>query len=191
MKHCRGCDETKPIERFSRDRRAKDGRQRLCKTCQKVRFDQYRRANLEKMRKRQAAYRKANPEKVRRTYEKNREKQRERAKERYWANRETELEKQAAYREANREKERLRARKIGLGGHTAAEIVEMLESQDGVCAYCETLQGDAFHVDHMIPLSRGGSDSWDNLALACAECNQSKHTRTAEEFMRFLRTACL
>ncbi|QZT61298.1 HNH endonuclease [Mycolicibacterium austroafricanum] len=37
--------------------------------------------------------------------------------------------------------------------------------------------------DHMVPLSRGGSDSIDNIVGACVECNTRKHMMTAEEFL--------
>lgn len=29
-------------------------------------------------------------------------------------------------------------------------------------------------IDHIVPLSKGGRDTLDNLALACAACNQAK-----------------
>lgn len=51
-----------------------------------------------------------------------------------------------------------------------------------VCQYC----GDHFPrthltIDHILPRSRGGSDTWDNLVLACAACNLKKRDRTPEE----------
>lgn len=51
------------------------------------------------------------------------------------------------------------------------------------CAYCGRYPkvGDR-HVDHVVPLSRGGTHSVDNLAIACARCNLAKHTKTEEEF---------
>jgi hypothetical protein len=46
-----------------------------------------------------------------------------------------------------------------------------------LCEYChasEQWQYVPFTVDHVIPLSRGGSDTLDNLALACFHCNRRK-----------------
>jgi 5-methylcytosine-specific restriction endonuclease McrA len=43
------------------------------------------------------------------------------------------------------------------------------------CEYCHTPQnvtGQTFHLDHIVPRSRGGSSSFDNLCLACPRCNQ-------------------
>jgi hypothetical protein len=46
-----------------------------------------------------------------------------------------------------------------------------------LCEYChasEQWQYVKFTVDHVIPLDRGGSNSLDNLALACFHCNRRK-----------------
>ena len=53
--------------------------------------------------------------------------------------------------------------------------------RDGLrCQYC----GNAttpLTVDHVIPRSRGGGDSWENLTTACVLCNNRKGSRTPEE----------
>jgi 5-methylcytosine-specific restriction endonuclease McrA len=36
-------------------------------------------------------------------------------------------------------------------------------------------------LDHVIPRSRGGSNAWDNLVAACADCNRKKGDRTPSE----------
>lgn len=36
-------------------------------------------------------------------------------------------------------------------------------------------------VDHIIPKSRGGKDTWDNLVTACVSCNNRKGNRTPKE----------
>lgn len=46
-----------------------------------------------------------------------------------------------------------------------------------LCEYCHTSerwQYVRFTIDHIIPLARGGSDTPDNLALACFHCNRRK-----------------
>ena len=50
----------------------------------------------------------------------------------------------------------------------------------GRCEYCQmhqSLQGATFHVEHVIPTSRGGSSQLDNLAWACPGCNLRKSDR--------------
>ncbi len=45
------------------------------------------------------------------------------------------------------------------------------------CEYCrmsQRLQGAAFHIEHVLPLVRGGKTRLDNLALACPSCNLYK-----------------
>ena len=50
------------------------------------------------------------------------------------------------------------------------------------CQYCGTLPGRLqLTVDHVIPRSRGGAHSWQNLATACKRCNQKKGSNTPEE----------
>lgn len=52
------------------------------------------------------------------------------------------------------------------------------------CHYCDTatLPGKR-HLDHYIPLAKGGEDSVANLRVACAKCNQCKHALLPEEFI--------
>jgi 5-methylcytosine-specific restriction endonuclease McrA len=46
------------------------------------------------------------------------------------------------------------------------------------CAYCS---GHATTVDHVVPRSRGGKDTWLNTVAACAPCNHRKGNRTPSE----------
>jgi hypothetical protein len=51
----------------------------------------------------------------------------------------------------------------------------------GRCEYClmhQILQGATFHVEHIVPRSRGGPSELDNLAWCCPSCNLSKSDRT-------------
>lgn len=47
------------------------------------------------------------------------------------------------------------------------------------CAYCGT--SESLTLDHVIPKSRGGASSWDNLVTACKTCNAKKGDFTPEE----------
>lgn len=52
------------------------------------------------------------------------------------------------------------------------------------CQYCGTAPGrHELTVDHVIPRSRGGGHSWQNLVTACKLCNQKKGSHTPDEAM--------
>jgi len=52
------------------------------------------------------------------------------------------------------------------------------------CAYCGRSAGT---VDHVLPRSRGGRDTWENLVACCLRCNGAKGDRTPEEMGWALR----
>lgn len=47
------------------------------------------------------------------------------------------------------------------------------------CQYCGVR--DKLTIDHVVPKSRGGRDTWENLVAACVPCNNRKGNRTPEE----------
>lgn len=47
------------------------------------------------------------------------------------------------------------------------------------CQYCGST--DRLTLDHVLPKSRGGKDTWENLVAACVPCNNRKGSRTPEE----------
>ncbi len=59
------------------------------------------------------------------------------------------------------------------------------------CIYCQISAGEQqrgkairrndFTIDHLIPRSRGGKNTWSNTACACSACNQRKGNRTPHE----------
>ena len=54
------------------------------------------------------------------------------------------------------------------------------ERARGRCEYCrmhQSLQGATFHLEHVLPQSRGGYAQLDNLAWACPSCNLHKANR--------------
>ncbi|MDM7325247.1 MAG: HNH endonuclease [Thermus sp.] len=55
------------------------------------------------------------------------------------------------------------------------------------CQYCGR-RGGELTVDHVLPKSRGGRSTWENLVAACRSCNLKKGDRTPEEAgMRLLK----
>lgn len=55
--------------------------------------------------------------------------------------------------------------------------------RDGyLCIYCgQTYKRNQLSRDHVIPLSAGGTDSWQNVVTACRSCNNKKAGKTPEE----------
>jgi 5-methylcytosine-specific restriction endonuclease McrA len=56
----------------------------------------------------------------------------------------------------------------------------ILERDHHTCQYC-SYKGEHLTLDHMIPRSRGGGDTWENLVSACVRCNVKKGSRTPKE----------
>jgi 5-methylcytosine-specific restriction endonuclease McrA len=79
-----------------------------------------------------------------------------------------------------------RAKRKGNGGtHTAKDIAEIHKSQRNRCAYCRiSFVGRDSHVDHIVPIVRGGSNHRSNLQILCAPCNRSKGSKDPLDFMR-------
>lgn len=46
-------------------------------------------------------------------------------------------------------------------------------NRNTICSHCGTTKGD-FHVDHIVPLSKGGLDTIENLQYLCETCNLEK-----------------
>lgn len=54
----------------------------------------------------------------------------------------------------------------------------VLRRDDHRCGYCGK---SAATIDHVLPRSRGGVDSWENLVACCLRCNNLKSDRTPQE----------
>lgn len=79
-----------------------------------------------------------------------------------------------------------RARKLGgEGSYGPEDIQRLLHAQNGLCNGCSCDISEKYTVDHMDPLSRGGSNWPSNLQLLCKTCNSSKNNRTMEEWLAY------
>jgi len=55
--------------------------------------------------------------------------------------------------------------------------------RDGLeCAYCKTCLAEKYHIDHVLPISRGGNNNMNNLVVSCAACNLSKGQKLLGEW---------
>jgi 5-methylcytosine-specific restriction endonuclease McrA len=135
-------------------------------------------------------------------YETNRERMLAQQRAYYQANREKKLEQGRLYREENRNKiqarnrlyrrthpevyraatERRRSRRREAeGSFTTEDIKQLYQIQGGCCAWCSVPLERIYQIDHIVPLSRNGSNWSSNLVLACARCNSSKNDKVVYE----------
>lgn len=197
-KTCTKCNIEKPLFDFYKHSTGKYGTMSACKMCMSKDKKQYDHENKEIVTERNRIYRQDNKERIyeqKKQYIQTNKKQiSERKKRWYEANKSYVAEQKKLYAETPKGKavarannHNRRAQKLNNGGkHTGAEILALFELQSGVCPYCKAKLykngNNKYHIDHIMPLSKGGSNSIENLQLLCPTCNLSKHDKLPEEF---------
>lgn len=68
------------------------------------------------------------------------------------------------------------------GKHSSSDIEIQLKSQKGLCWWCGVELTDKYHIDHRIPLIRGGSNCANNICISCPNCNLSKGSKLPHEW---------
>ena len=59
----------------------------------------------------------------------------------------------------------------------------------GTCYYCSRqFKSKELTMDHVVPLSRGGRSTKDNLVASCKECNNKKKTMLPMEWKEYLQS---
>lgn len=91
--------------------------------------------------------------------------------------------KNPEYRKLQKANRRAKLREAD-GTHTIADLRRIRRAQKGRCAYCKKTLGRRAHVDHITPLSAGGSNAASNLQWLCEPCNLSKGAKDPLEFAR-------
>lgn len=196
MKSCTKCRTPKALDQFHTDKRAKDGRRSQCKACSKANTQSWRAANPERDREatrarvaadpeavaaRKAAWLRDNPGKGAEYSRRYRETHPERAaaaKTRYRVMHADRIKALSdAWRAANPDKVRAidasrRARK--LDAVTGPVDYAALRASVSDCYLCGRLLDSDIHMDHVVPLARGGAHCMDNLRPTHAACNRRK-----------------
>jgi 5-methylcytosine-specific restriction endonuclease McrA len=58
----------------------------------------------------------------------------------------------------------------------------LIAREQHLCLYCgKHLSRQTLTRDHVMPLSRGGRDTWENVVSACFQCNSRKGGRTPQQ----------
>ena len=170
MKTCTKCGQEQDISEFTKDRSRKDGLNLWCKSCTRTSNRRVYAENQEYYQEKHREYGAQHPEEMRansrRYYERNKEAVNAKAR-----------AFDAAHPELVRNRwNRRHARKANAeGSHTAKEWKEVLTRANEKCLECGTVEN--ITRDHIIPLSRGGTDYIENIQPLCHSCNASKGNR--------------
>jgi len=120
-----------------------------------------------------------------------RRKNRERAKVYYWRDPDKYRRRARVYQKAHPDEiryrlSRYRARRQKADGeHTLTAWLDKVAFHGWRCHYCHSeLVPSTVTKDHVIPLSRGGSDWASNLVPSCRSCNSRKRTASSADFLR-------
>lgn len=182
-KLCSKCQQHKSVTDFYVSNRHRDGYAGYCKSCSLLTAKQWKLENKDRYDAKQEEYRTRNKERiaaVTKQYALNNTDVRKKSFENYKTNnRQRYLETSRA--RANR---RRALKNNALGTFTVDDLQVLYQEQSGCCAYCGINLHHKYDVDHIHPISRGGSNWPDNLALACETCNASKSDKTPEEWQK-------
>lgn len=202
---CKVCGQIQPPESYYKSKSSKSGLDLRCKKCTRERLAKFAKANPAKVTAAHEKFRKS--EKFRAWVERNRprlvsqgleasKRYREAnpdkcsaAGRRYYrANAESEKARAMAWRENNPDEWKLihrkseSARRAKIAGASARKILasDIERIKRSPCIHCGAV-GD-IHLDHAIPLSRGGSHSIGNIQPMCGPCNMSKKDKLYAEW---------
>lgn len=113
--------------------------------------------NLDKMRAIRKAWKKAHPDKVR-------------------ADSSARMRANPELRAANEAKRRARKMEAE-GAFSKKQIENLYQLQKCKCANCKTKLNGKYHRDHIVPISKGGSNGIENIQILCPSCNCKKHAK--------------
>lgn len=211
MKQCTVCKEMKLLDEFKKHKPNKSGLSHKCKACgkaqdakylsehreenkatSKARYyakpearAKYRIDNAEKIAAGKRDWRKRNPDKVK-AHKKDSAKRHPESQARR-LKRYNERHPEVQSMRVHVQNMRQRAKQMDdLFDWKRSELAAMYAEQEGKCAYCGisiywSVPHDV-HVDHIHPLSRGGTNELSNLCLSCQDCNFSKGNKTIPEW---------
>ncbi len=176
---CSKCQKRKLLADYYQDQNGSKGRRASCKACVNNKMRTYYLDNVEEKKSKTREIRRKNLYKIR-----------ARDMLRYEAQKDKRLalvESQVHIR---------RARRNQAPFDNGITRIALRKLQGDLCAYCgvslnfvrargRVFSGTDATIEHRLPLSRGGRHTWDNVVLACRDCNLSKGQKTEAEFEKY------
>jgi 5-methylcytosine-specific restriction endonuclease McrA len=171
LRRCTKCKQEKDAGEFGRMSSTKDGIHCWCKRCACDQTKEYYRANREKVLATAKRRYQSDPERYRRIAREYREADPEKVREQ----RKRSFQK---YPEKNCERVgRRRALELGAPVVEKIDRLYVIEREKSICHICgkKVAAGRDLTLDHLVPLSRGGNHTMDNLRVAHRSCNSAMH----------------
>lgn len=154
IKKCTHCEKTKPISEFGEDKRKLNGYQSQCRAC----INELRRTKYaEKIEKRRLEYRQEHLEEIHK---------RDKARMKQW------IKDNPGKHRANCHRRQYREELAG-PYYTGEQWQTLLDICGNKCLACGSTEN--IEADHVIPVSKGGSNNISNIQPLCMSCNRSKH----------------
>jgi hypothetical protein len=158
IKICASCGIQKSYLEFHKDKNRSDGHYSNCKSCESKRGKKKYKNNAKKINKRHS-----------KNYYKKKKYYQEKHKEWYFAN--------PGYSQHRAIRRRALERKAE-GSYTQEEFETLCQRYGNICLCCGKRK--KLSVDHIVPLSKGGKNSIDNIQPLCITCNKKKATKTID-----------
>lgn len=197
IKRCAACGQDKPKSDFHKNARMADGIRSSCKVCVLAgnRKSVLQHHEKRKREKREVYERVKNTPEYQ-TYSKAHREATKEAKSAYdreynRRNSQKKVAQAAEWQKANRDRRSAitrnydaRRRLKTANGISTADLAAWMSSQKKVCYWCGGKCAKGFHVDHYVPLSKGGAHEAHNLVIACGPCNLRKNAKDPLDFAR-------
>jgi len=193
MKKCSKCKIEKPLTAFNKNKSKSDGYSTECRECVNSYNKIYKVAHKEEAAQYNKIYQVENKDEIavqRKEYNKTHKIEiAMRGHRWYLENKEltkgrTKVAKKENPLRYNNYANKRRAQKAGTFVEHFSEA-DIILTYGNKCFYC----GSNFeHIDHYVPLSKGGSHTLENIRPSCKDCNLVKNNKTPDEWMEFLRT---
>ena len=170
LRKCKKCKVNKVIENFYKNKNVPSGYVFQCKDCVRQYGSVYYNKNKKSISLKISEYKKKNRERfneLSRIWAKNNPEKRKIARKK-WKDKNRELVN-------HYEKARQNRLAGASGSHTLNQWLELVEQYKRMCAYCNCVK--KLTKDHVIPVSKGGTDNIENIVPACVSCNSRKGIR--------------